>query len=76
MSDALNGKAAIVTGGGGGIGRTVALACAAEGANVVVADFGVAMDGSNPSSEVANAVVKEIDAAGGNAVAIAGDVSK
>jgi NAD(P)-dependent dehydrogenase (short-subunit alcohol dehydrogenase family) len=72
----LEGKSVAVTGGGGGIGRAVALACAAEGANVVVADYGVAMDGSNPSSEVANGVVKEIEAAGGNAVAVAGDVSR
>ena len=76
MSGFLEGKTVAVTGGGNGIGRAVSLACAAEGANVVVADYGVAMDGSNPSSEVADAVVKEIDAAGGNAIAIAGDVSQ
>jgi len=76
MTRFLEGKTVAITGAGGGIGRSVALACAAQGANVVVADFGVAMDGSNPSSEVANAVVKEIDAAGGNAIAVAGDVSK
>lgn len=76
MSGFLEGKTVAVTGGGNGIGRAVSLACAAEGANVVVADYGVGMDGSNPSSEVADAVVKEIDAAGGNAVAIAGDVSQ
>jgi NAD(P)-dependent dehydrogenase (short-subunit alcohol dehydrogenase family) len=72
----LEGKAIAVTGAGRGIGRAVAMACAAEGANVVVADYGVGMDGSNPSSEVADAVVKEIEAAGGNAIAVAGDVSK
>ena len=76
MAGFLEGKTVAVTGGGGGIGRAVALACAADGANVVVADYGVAMDGSNPSSEVANGVVKEIEANGGNAVAVAGDVSK
>ncbi|MCU1376323.1 MAG: Short-chain dehydrogenase [Actinomycetia bacterium] len=76
MTGMLEGKAVAVTGAGNGIGRAVALACAAEGANVVVADYGVAMDGSNPSSEVANLVVKEIEAAGGTAVAVAGDVSK
>lgn len=76
MAGFLEGKSVAVTGGGGGIGRAVALACAAEGANVVVADYGVAMDGSNPSSEVADSVVKEIEAAGGNALAVAGDVSR
>ena len=76
MSGMLAGKNVVVTGGGNGIGRAVALGCSAAGANVVVADYGVAMDGSSPSSEVANAVVKEIDAAGGKAIAVAGDVSK
>ena len=76
MSIHLEGKSIAVTGGGGGIGRAVSLACAAEGANVVVADYGVALDGSDPSSEVADAVVEEIRAAGGEAVAAAGDVSQ
>ncbi len=72
----LEGKTVAVTGGGAGIGRAVCLAAAAAGANVVVCDFGVAMDGSNPSSEVADAVVAEITGAGGSAIALAGDVSK
>ena len=76
MSGHLKGKTIAVTGGGGGIGRAVSLACAAEGANVVVADYGVALDGSDPSSEVAEAVVAEIRAAGGGATALAGDVSR
>ena len=76
MSGHLKGKSIAVTGGGGGIGRAVSLACAAEGANVVVADYGVALDGSDPSSEVADAVVAEIRAAGGETVAVAGDVSR
>ena len=76
MSGHLKGKTIAVTGGGGGIGRAVSLACAAEGANVVVADYGVALDGSDPSSEVAEAVVAEIRAAGGEATALAGDVSR
>ena len=76
MGGHLDGRTIAVTGGGGGIGRAVSLACAAEGANVVVADYGVALDGSDPSSEVAEAAVDEIRAAGGEAVAVAGDVSR
>jgi NAD(P)-dependent dehydrogenase (short-subunit alcohol dehydrogenase family) len=64
-----------VTGAGRGIGRAVAIACAAHGANVVVADYGVSMDGRDPDSAVANAVVEEIKAAGGNAVAVADTVT-
>ncbi len=75
MSGFLEGKNIAITGGGGGIGRAVALAAAAEGANVVVADYGVGIDGSDPSSEVADKVVEEITAAGGTALAVAGDVS-
>lgn len=76
MSGHLEGKNIVVTGGGGGIGRHVSLAAAAEGANVVVADYGVAMDGSDPTSEIAENVVAEIKEAGGEAIAMAGDVSK
>jgi NAD(P)-dependent dehydrogenase (short-subunit alcohol dehydrogenase family) len=65
----LEGKSIAVTGAGRGIGRSVALACAAAGASVVVNDYGVSMDGSEPTSEPANEVVAEIKAAGGNAVA-------
>ena len=76
MSRHLEGRSIAVTGGGGGIGRAVSLACAAEGANVVVADYGVGLDGSDPTSDVADAVAAEIRAAGGQAVAVAGDVSR
>jgi NAD(P)-dependent dehydrogenase (short-subunit alcohol dehydrogenase family) len=76
MAAFLEGKVVAVTGGGGGIGRAVALAAAAEGAKVLVADFGVGMAGEDPSSEVADAVVAEITKAGGEAVAVADDISK
>ena len=76
MAGFLDGKVVAVTGGGGGIGRAVGLAAAAEGAKVVVADYGVGMAGEDPTSEVADAVVKEIEQAGGEAVALADDISQ
>ena len=54
---ALDSKVIAITGAGRGIGRAVALACAAEGAAVVVNDYGVSIDGNEPSSEVAEAVI-------------------
>nr|WP_202488266.1 SDR family oxidoreductase [Streptomyces sp. SID5473] len=69
------GKVVAVTGAGRGIGRAVALTAAAEGAKVVVNDYGVSVDGAEPASEIADAVVKEIEAAGGSAVAVADDIS-
>ena len=71
----LEGKSVVVTGAGRGIGRAVALECARAGANVVVADLGVGMAGGDPTSDVADAVVKEIGELGGNAVAFAQDIS-
>ncbi|KKD07018.1 SDR family oxidoreductase [Streptomyces sp. WM6386] len=75
MGNFLAGKVVAVTGAGRGIGRAVALGAAAEGASVVVNDYGVSVDGGSPTSEVASGVVKEIEAAGGQAVAVADDVS-
>ncbi|MHB8340521.1 MAG: SDR family oxidoreductase [Mycobacteriales bacterium] len=75
MAEFLAAKVVAVTGAGRGIGRAVALACAAEGARVVVNDYGVSMSGEEPSSEVAEAVVAEIGAAGGTAVAVADSVT-
>ena len=75
MSAFLKDKVVAVTGAGRGIGRAVAIACAAEGAKVIVNDYGVAIDGADPSSEVADAVVAEITAAGGTAIAIADNIA-
>jgi NAD(P)-dependent dehydrogenase (short-subunit alcohol dehydrogenase family) len=65
----LDGKVAAVTGAGSGIGRSVALGLARAGARVVVNDYGVSVDGREPSSGPADSVVKEIQDAGGQAVA-------
>ncbi len=75
MGRFLEGKVVAVTGGGGGIGRAVALASAAEGARILVADYGVGMAGEDPSSEVAERVAKEITDGGGEALAVADDIS-
>jgi NAD(P)-dependent dehydrogenase (short-subunit alcohol dehydrogenase family) len=76
MAGFLEGKVVAVTGGGGGIGRAVALGAAEEGAKILVADYGVGMAGEDPSSDVAEAVVAEIANAGGEAIAVADDISK
>src|ERR1700753_910227 len=68
-------KVAIVTGAGGGLGRAHALEFARRGAKVVVNDLGGALDGSGGSSAAAEAVVAEIKAFGGEAVANGGSVS-
>jgi NAD(P)-dependent dehydrogenase (short-subunit alcohol dehydrogenase family) len=66
---------AVVTGAARGIGRGVAMLLAAEGAKVVVADFGGALDGTGGDTGPADDVVREITAAGGEAVACFADVS-
>ena len=63
-----DGKVAIVTGAGGGLGRQHALELARRGAKVVVNDLGGSVDGSGGSSSAADAVVAEIKAAGGEAI--------
>lgn len=69
------GRVAVVTGAGRGLGRAHALALAAEGAKVVVNDLGVGLDGSGSGTGPAQQVVKEIRAAGGEAVAHKGDIA-
>ncbi|UJR79038.1 SDR family NAD(P)-dependent oxidoreductase [Sandaracinus amylolyticus] len=71
----LAGKVVVVTGGGRGIGRAIALACAAEGAKVLVNDLGSDLAGEGADPTVADAVVAEIRGAGGTAIADAHDVS-
>ena len=68
-------RVAIVTGAGGGLGRTYALELAARGAKVVVNDLGGARDGSGGSATAAERVVEEIKAAGGEAVPNADSVA-
>ncbi|MFL5236712.1 MAG: SDR family NAD(P)-dependent oxidoreductase [Rhizomicrobium sp.] len=68
MTIRFDGKVAIVTGAGGGLGRAHALELARRGAQVVVNDLGGALDGSGGSSAAAETVVAEIKAAGGTAI--------
>jgi len=71
----LDGKVALVTGAGGGLGRAHALLLARQGAAVVVNDLGGARDGTGGGHSMADGVVEEIIAAGGRAVASYGSVT-
>ncbi len=71
----LDGKVALITGAGGGLGRAHALLLASEGAAVVVNDLGGTRDGSGEGHSMADQVVEEIKTAGGQAVANYGSVS-
>ena len=72
----LAGRVVLITGAGRGLGREHALACVALDAKVVVNDYGSSRDGQGASSGPAEAVVEEIRAAGGEAVAHAGNVAE
>ena len=71
----LDGKVAVVTGAGRGLGRVEALELARQGARIVVSDLGVAADGSGRDELAGRAVVEEIESMGGVAVAHFGDVA-
>ena len=75
MDIRFDGRVAIVTGSGVGLGRSHALGLAARGAKVVINDLGVSTDGEGRDSAAASAVVDEIRAAGGEAIAHGADVS-
>ena len=72
----LEGKVVLVTGAGGGIGRDIALQCAAQGARVVVNDIGASVSGEGVDAGPAQRVVEEIRAAGGEATANTDSVSE
>ncbi|MDF1602577.1 SDR family oxidoreductase [Nocardioides sp. YIM 152315] len=75
MSNILEGRVAIVTGAGRGIGRAHALELARHGAAVVVNDYGVSIAGEGTGETPAESVVAEISAAGGRAVVNTADVA-
>jgi len=76
MSIRYDGKVAIVTGAGQGLGRSHAIELAKRGAKVVINDLGGSVDGSGGSSDAAKAVVAEIEAFGGEAIANGANVAR
>ena len=72
----LEGKVVVVTSAGGGIGRDIALQCAAQGAKVIVNDIGASVSGEGGDTGPAQKVVAEIKAAGGEAAANTDSVSE
>jgi NAD(P)-dependent dehydrogenase (short-subunit alcohol dehydrogenase family) len=75
MSKLLDGKVALVTGGGRGIGRGIALAMAQAGANVVVNDLGASLDGHQGGEQPAHEAVAQIEVSGGRAITDGGSVA-
>lgn len=75
MPEMLENKVVLVTGAGRGIGREMALMMARNGARIVVNDPGVSLDGKDETDAPANEVVRDIKAAGGEAVADYGSVA-
>ncbi|MBI2934917.1 MAG: SDR family oxidoreductase [Chloroflexi bacterium] len=69
MGELLKGKAAVITGGGGGLGRAIATLMAEQGASLVINDIGGAKDGTGVSSSPADQTVEEVRKRGGQAIA-------